>query len=104
MDIKNQQGDPVAKQKNVQSNSRKAMQQQINELGTLMSMCVQKINHQEQLISSVEGLVIKLSEFFNKKKDFEAYLENWIKEETEKAKQEAKERLEETVHTPEVKK
>ena len=93
MDIKNQQGDHVAKQKNVQKeNPRKIMQQQIQELSTMMSMCIQKITQQQQLISSIEEIILKLSEYLGKKEGFEEYLEEWIKEETaKKEKEEPKE-------------
>tara|TARA_Y100001938_G_scaffold150058_1_gene239423 strand:+ start:330 stop:647 length:318 start_codon:yes stop_codon:yes gene_type:complete len=105
--MKNQKGGKVAKQKQQKANPRKVLEEKVNELGTLMSMCVQKINQQDTLIASVEGLIIKLSDFLGKKKDFESYLENWIKEETkkqEKMKEEEKEKLEKTTNTPSAKK
>ena len=84
MDIKNQQGGLVAKQKNQQPNPRKVLEQKINEVGSMMSMCIQKIQQLDQMVLSCETLIVKLTEFMGNKDDFDKYLKNWVEEENKK--------------------
>ena len=88
MDIKNQQGDHVAKQKNVQkSNPKKVMQGQIREIGNATEMLIQELRVVNQNLLGLENLIFHLSNFLGKKKDFETYITKELKRlDKEKAK------------------
>lgn len=80
MDIGNQQGDHVAKQKNTQNNPRKIMQTQINEIGGATSSIIGELRAINQHLIGLEALVIHLSDFLGKKEEFEKYIEKKLKE------------------------
>ena len=70
------------KQKKTQTNPRKVMQSQINELGNATGAVFNEINEMKQHLIGMEKLIMHFAEFLKKKDKFEKYLEAKIKEET----------------------
>jgi hypothetical protein len=83
MDIRNQQGDHVAKQKSTKTNPRKIMQDQINQIGNGMGAIFNQIDDNRRHLMGMEQLIMHFAEFLKKKDKFEKYLEIKIKEEEE---------------------
>lgn len=74
-------------------NPRKIQQQNINELYERvnqvaggMSLVMQKIEHIEKNMGGLEEITMKLAEFLEKREEFNKYLENWLKVESETSK------------------
>jgi hypothetical protein len=91
MDMKNQKGDHVAKQK-TKINPRKQIQQDINEISRGLTYLFQESERVNKHLVGMETLIMSLAEFFKKRDEFEEFLETKIKkyEEKKEEKEEAK--------------
>ena len=78
----------------MQINPRKIMQQDINAISEKvnqiaggLSLVVKKIEHLDRSIAGCEQIIMKLAEFFGKESEFNDYLENWLKSDSEPSKE-----------------
>ena len=87
MDMKNQKGGHVAKQKGVKANPRKVLQGRVTEVEGGMGYLFQEVKKLNQNIIGLENLVMMYAEFTKKRKDFESFLNNRIEEHEKKLKE-----------------
>ena len=78
----------------MQINPRKIMQQDIktiservNQIAGGLSLIVKKIEHLDRSLSGCEQITMKLAEFLGKETEFNDYLEDWLKSDSEPSKE-----------------
>ena len=81
----------------MQVNPRKIMQKNINELyervnqlGGAMSLVVQKIEFIEKNMGGLEEITMKLAEFFDKRDEFNDYIQDWLQKDSESSQEKSK--------------
>ena len=82
MDIENQQGGLVAKQKRNKPNStKKDLQEGVAHLGNGLRIAFEEIKTNKQHLIGLENLIMLLSEFLEKREDFEEFITDFYEKE-----------------------